>query len=137
MNTMLRWSEEQLAAFGKKRAPVSVAVAKKSKFRNTKTTVGGIKFDSKLEADRHGQLVMLQKAGAIFGLERQVRFTLEIDRELICHYIADFVYVDIDGNRVVEDAKGVSTREYILKKKLMKALLGISIKEYRKQKNAR
>lgn len=45
------------------------------------------------------------------------------------HYIADFVYKDKEGNEVVEDTKGMRTKEYLLKKKMMRALLGIQIKE--------
>ena len=38
-------------------------------------------------------------------------------------------YKDKDGNEVVEDAKGFRTKEYLLKKKMMRAFLGITIKE--------
>ena len=45
------------------------------------------------------------------------------------YYVADFVYKDAEGNEVVEDVKGFRTAEYLLKKKMMRALLGIQIKE--------
>ena len=137
---MLRWSEEQLQEFTKKRsdevAKQEMVIAK-TKFRNTKTKVGDLTFDSKLEAGRYAQLVRLQELGQIFNLELQAKFVLMVNRSLICKYIADFVYIDLDGNRIVEDAKGVRTREYILKKKLMKALHGIDIKEFRAPSRAK
>ena len=45
------------------------------------------------------------------------------------HYVADFVYKDKDGNEIVEDTKGFRTKEYLLKKKIMRAYLGITINE--------
>lgn len=45
------------------------------------------------------------------------------------YYVADFVYTDKDGNQVVIDAKGFRPYEYELKKKMMRAFLGITIKE--------
>jgi hypothetical protein len=44
-------------------------------------------------------------------------------------YKADFVYVDADGYTVVEDTKGVRTKEYIIKRKLMLFNYGIRIRE--------
>ena len=44
-------------------------------------------------------------------------------------YIADFVYMDKDGQQVVEDTKGVRTKEYIIKRKLMLHRYGIRIQE--------
>lgn len=131
---MLRWSEDQLREFAERRKAVATAKppADRPKYRNKKTTVGEKVFDSKLEASRYVQLVRLQEGGVISGLQCQVKFNLAVSGSLICKYIADFTYTNSDGHRIVEDAKGVRTREYILKKKLMKALLGIDIKEYRK-----
>lgn len=43
-------------------------------------------------------------------------------------YVADFVYLQ-DGKTIVEDTKGFRTKEYELKKKMMRAFLGIEIKE--------
>lgn len=71
-------------------------------------------------------------------MQCQVPFALEINGNLICKYVCDFRYVDIDGRTVTEDAKGMRTREYTLKKKLMKAIHGIDIHEVTKGKrNAR
>lgn len=105
---------------------------KKSKYGNKKTEVDGIKFDSKKEAKRYGELNVLLKAGEIGLLERQVVFELKIGDKTVCKYIADFVYTKKTGERIVEDVKSEATRKlrlYLLKKKLMKELLGIEIKE--------
>lgn len=109
-----------------------------NKYGNKKITVDGMTFDSKKEYWRWCELKLLEKAGAITGLERQHRFMLVprqkdingkiLERE-IC-YIADFVYTDKQtGETVVEDTKGVRTKEYIIKRKLMLWFNGIRIKE--------
>lgn len=101
----------------------------KSKHRNIKTEIDGIVFDSKLEATRYSDLRLMEKAGAISDLALQVPFEIVINDQLICKYVADFVYNDKDGKQVVEDAKGQLTQVYRLKKKLMRAVLGIEIVE--------
>ena len=108
-------------------------VRKPSKYHNQKTkTIDGIEHDSKKEALRWMELQMLQRAGEISDLRRQVTFELIPKQvgERACNYIADFVYVDNKTNRtVVEDAKGVRTDVYKIKKKLMLWRYGIRIKE--------
>ena len=94
-----------------------------TKYRNKITVVDGIRFHSKKEANRYCELRML---GIAF--DRQVKYPLYVNKELICNYVADFVYKDGD-DVVVEDVKGVKTPEYKLKKKLMKAIYHIEIKE--------
>lgn len=78
---------------------------------------------------------LLERAGAITGLERQKRYELipsqrlngkTVERPVT--YIADFVYTE-NGRTVVEDVKGMKTKEYIIKRKLMLYLHGIRIKE--------
>ena len=44
------------------------------------------------------------------------------------NYVADFVYQE-NGKTVVEDTKGMKTRDYILKRKIMLFIHGITIKE--------
>lgn len=109
-----------------------------SKYGNRKITApGGEKFDSMKEYNRWGQLKLLQRAGKISGLERQVRFQLlPVQRDeqgkLLEHarsYVADFVYTDDKGNRIVEDCKGCKTDVYQLKKAMMLYTHGIRIKE--------
>ena len=96
-----------------------------SKYHSTPTEVNGIRFDSKREANRWAELRLMERAGQIQKLKRQVKYLLIpsqyrdgkcIERE--CSYLADFVYVK-DGHLVVEDCKGFRTPEYKLKRKLM------------------
>lgn len=116
-----------------------------SKYHSKKVIVDGIEFDSKREAKRYGELLLLEKAGAITDLQRQVKYQLLpaqyrpvwdkktrkwkdrcIERE--CSYVADFVYQQ-DGKTIVEDTKGFKTKDYILKRKMMLYFHGIAIKE--------
>jgi len=100
----------------------------RSKYRNIKTVVDGIKFDSKKEAKRYQELKLLEKAGEITDLELQPRFNLIVNGKKICAYIADFRYTSRDKT-IIEDVKGMRTPIYKLKKKLMKACLDIDIEE--------
>ena len=102
-----------------------------SKFKNIRTRVDGILFDSKLEAKRWGELNLLVRAGRITELDRQTKFILEINNVRIGTYVADFTYME-NGARVVEDTKSPPTAkkpDYIMKKRLMLALAGIEIVE--------
>lgn len=105
---------------------------KPSKYRNEKTAVDGLKFDSKAEADRWGQLVVMQQAGLITNLRRQVAYPIDVNGLRVCSYVADHVYEE-NGQTIVEDVKGKPTPVYTLKKKLMLAVYGIAIREYRKE----
>lgn len=98
-----------------------------NKFKNIRCEVDGIKFPSIKEAIRYNDLKMMQLAGEIFDLKRQVTFKLEINAIVICSYRADFVYRDKKGKTIVEDSKGFITPEFKLKQKLMKAIYGIDI----------
>lgn len=106
----------------------------RSKYRNTKVIVDGLKFDSKKEAARWAELKMLQDAGEISELFRQTRFDFVVGPKnvKVCAYIADFTYRTRDGSQVVEDVKSPYTRKlpvYRMKKKLMQACYGIEIRE--------
>lgn len=115
----------------------AIAKKRKNKYGNHKITYCGEEFDSQAELQRYAALKLVQRSGRIFGLERQVKFVLIpkqyddegklIERE--CSYIADFMYYDQDGNRHVEDVKGVRTKEYIIKRKLMLQEWGIRVEE--------
>ena len=114
-----------------------------SKYRNRKIIVDGITFDSVKEGQRWCELKLLQRAGEIRDLERQVKFVLipaqvdwktnkVIERE--CSYVADFMYWENgkDGwTKVVEDVKSPATKtpEYRIKRKLMLHKHGIRIRE--------
>ena len=108
------------------------------KYNNHKTVVDGVTFDSMAEAKRWHELVMLQRAGIITDLRRQVSFELVPSVKFFgatratpaLRYIADFGYTDVaTGRKTVEDKKGALTAVYKIKKHLMKALLGIDILE--------
>lgn len=105
----------------------------KSKYKNVKTVYNGQIFDSKLEARYCQELDMKLKAGIILNYERQVRFPLTVNDQLICTYIADFVveYPTLTAFPRIEvvDTKGVKTQIYRIKKKLLKAITGITIIE--------
>ena len=127
---------------------------KKSKYKNKKVMYNGIQFDSIHEKDRYIELLLLQRAGEIKDLKLQVPFVLipsqyervetgefyktgtqkglpktkEVCVERACVYKADFTYMK-DGKMVVEDAKGVRTDEYVIKRKLMLKIFEIKIKE--------
>ena len=121
----------------------------RAKYRNKKITVDGITFDSRREYNRYRELKLLERAGQIHDLELQVKFVLipaqykVVERygkkgqrlkdgkrciEKECAYIADFVYYQ-HGVKIVEDTKGMRTKEYIIKRKLMLYTHGIQIKE--------
>ena len=104
-----------------------------SKYSNIKTvTADGIKHDSRKEARRWVELTLLQKAGEISDLKRQVKYEIipKQEGERAVNYIADFVYIDNKtGDTVIEDCKGFKTDVYRLKKKLMQWRYGIKIKE--------
>lgn len=119
---------------------------RKSKYGSKKISRDGMDFDSLREYRRFCELRLLERAGQIHDLQRQVKFVLIpaqygpetvgkrggvkrgqlLERE--ASYVADFVYTQ-DGKRIVEDSKGFRTADYILKRKLMLYIHGIQIKE--------
>ena len=117
------------------------------KYRNKKVEYEGLVFDSIKEKKRYCELQLLQRQGVISDLRLQVAYELlpaiyeeitiqlktktKTQRKLVQRattYVADFVYVK-DGKTIVEDTKGFRTKEYELKKKMMRSLLGIEIHE--------
>lgn len=123
-----------------------------TKYGNSKTYVDNIAFDSKKEGARYIELRFMQDKGLIHDLALQKKYVLVpaqyenstevytkgkhkgepkqgklIEREL--SYYADFDYYTSDGKHVVEDAKGMKTKEYIIKRKLMLYIHGIRIRE--------
>lgn len=93
------------------------------KYRAKPTTVDGIRFASKAEARRYGQLRLLERAGKIVGLKLQPRFVLQEAFSRDCKlvqaitYTADFQYVE-KGKVMVEDVKGFSTAVFRIKWRL-------------------
>jgi hypothetical protein len=119
---------------------------KKNKYRNIKVEIDGETFASRKEARRYYELKLLERAGEIKNLQKQVKFLLIpsqfeevidakgkskqkcIERE--CVYVADFQYQDAHtGELIVEDTKGMRTKDYIIKRKLMLSVYKIRIKE--------
>lgn len=118
----------------------------RKKYGNAAAQVDGKLFDSRKEANRYMELLIMQRAGKISNLRTQVKYILipeqrelppegskklgkVIERE--CAYLADFAYEDLEdgGKTVVEDTKGFRTKEYIIKRKLMLERFGIRIRE--------
>ena len=102
-----------------------------NKYFAKKTVAMGLKFDSRWEAERWGQLKAMERAGVVTQLEGQIKYELSINDVKICDYVADFRYLLEEENGlsklVIEDAKGILTPEFKLKKKMMKAIHGIDI----------
>lgn len=102
--------------------------------------IDGIRFPSKAEAKRYGELKLLQAGDLVRDLRVHVEFPIMVNEQLICTYEADFVYegygLKVSGSwewkRIVEDVKGMRTRDYMIKKKLMRAVHGITIMEIRR-----
>jgi hypothetical protein len=125
-----------------------------SKYKNKKIEVDGIVYDSQKEMQRHQQLLLKEKAGAIRDLQTQVKYVLIpaqyetfprygkkgqrlkdgkrlLEKEIA--YIADYVYFDVEEDRtIVEDVKSAITRKnplYIVKRKMMLYFHNIRIRE--------
>ena len=126
----------------------------RSKYHAKKVTCNGIVFDSGKEANRYANLLMLERAGAISELKLQKRYELIpaqyetyerygkngkrlkdgrrcVEKSVV--FVADFAYIDIDGNRVVEDVKGYKNSTaydvFVIKRKLMLLVHGIRVRE--------
>lgn len=101
----------------------------RSKYGNKKTVLDGIRFDSKAEAAYYAQLKMREKAGEVTAVELQRPFPLlSPTGELMATYKADFAFWDNrEGRFRVIDVKGFETKEFRLKRKMMRGLLGIEV----------
>lgn len=127
-----------------------------SKYKSKKTVLYGIEFDSSKEAKRYQELLLLERAGKITDLKRQVAFELlpaqyeeiptgefykrgerkgQQKMKRVCIensvvYNADFVYTE-NGKTVVEDtkSKATKTKDYIIKRKMVLYFHGIRIRE--------
>lgn len=101
-----------------------------SKYNNRRVNTPDGWFDSQRELTRWGELKLLERAGKIKDLKRQVRFELipKIGRMRAIVYIADFTYEE-DGKSVVEDSKGYRSKVYMLKWRLMQWRHNIEVLE--------
>ena len=106
---------------------------KGSKLRNIRTVCDGIKFQSKKEARKYGELKLMKRCRMIKDFRRQVRFVLMVGHHHICDYVADFIVTHVDGREEVLDVKGrkagVPYQLFKIKKKLMLATVGTEVKE--------
>lgn len=111
---------------------------RRNKYGNQKTKLDGYTFDSRKEAQRYAELILLQKAGEISNLEMQKPFVIQESffdsngkRQTAIKYVCDFCYVNKDGKTIIEDVKSPATRKnpvYRMKKKMM-AYKGYEIQE--------
>lgn len=102
-----------------------------AKYRNKKTELDGIVFDSKKEAARWSELLLLQRAGEISQLERQPKYEFKHAGIRIGSYRPDFLYLDKKHGWIVEDVKSPAskTTAYRLRKKMMFAFHGLRVVE--------
>lgn len=128
----MNWTEEEYQEFMNKKIgsnppPKSKSPGlpgKKSKYRNVKTTVDGIKFDSKKEAEYYCKLKLLKQVEEIkdFGLQQRYELLPTFKKNGTTYrsitYVADFVITNNDGTTEVIDIKGVETKDFKIKKKL-------------------
>lgn len=154
-----KWAEQERKKRPPLPCPADTGPGKPTKYHNKPTervTASGaiLRFDSQKEARRYDELAALERAGRIRDLRMQVDFTLqeaytdsEGNRVQAIRYRADFTYrrerhyapgtiraEDMKGElwpMIVEDVKSRATRtkEYILKRKLMKERFDIDIRE--------
>jgi len=103
-----------------------------TKYHNRKTVYQGVRFDSQKEADRYRDLLLLERAGLITRIELQPRYDLVVNGYKLGFYRGDFCYEEVaTRTTVLEDVKSPVTKTpvYQLKKKLVKAIYGIEIRE--------
>lgn len=124
----MRWTEEQYREYLKRKGKIDNEILdqepKKSKYKNEKTIVDGIQFDSIKEAEYYCKLKILKKAGEIKDFGLQPRFELQpaFEKNGVKYqpitYVADFVIVNNDGTTDVVDVKGYETQVFKIKRKL-------------------
>ena len=107
----------------------------RSKYGAIKTTIDGIKFDSKKEGSRYSELKLMQTIGIVKSFELQPSFILHEGykrkdgkkiRPIV--YKADFGVVYADGHIEIEDVKGILTPLFKLKRKLLEAKYDLILK---------
>lgn len=107
---------------------------KTNKYRAKKVVTSEGTFDSQLEYRRWCDLKLLEKSGQIKNLERQIEYLLEVNGVKIGKYTLDHRYEE-NGEVVCEDVKGgVYSRDWPLRKKLMRAIFGIDVREWPERK---
>lgn len=106
---------------------------RKNKYGAKKTTIDGIVFDSQREGQVYSSLKLLERSGRISGFERQRKFNLIVNGEIIGTYRADFAFVDHDQDGLfrVVDVKGVVTRDFRRVRKIIKAAYNIEVEVWK------
>ena len=104
-------------------------ITNRSKYRNVKSVIDGITFDSKKEAAYYCKLKLLKLSGEVTEFELQPKFYLIVNNVKCGFYKADFKVIWKSGLTRIVDVKGMKTSVYQLKKKLVKAIYGIEILE--------
>lgn len=107
--------------------PSRTQAPSRNKYRAVPTYVDGMRFDSKAEARRWGELRLMQMAGLISDLQRQVEMPLVVNGVKVGVYTADFVYRE-NGEIVTEDVKGVIDTAARLRIKVAEACYGIKVR---------
>ncbi len=133
MGTQEHWTAAQYREYLRQRAKGN------NKYHAVKVEVDGTVYASQSESRRAKELHLLERHGLVRNLREQVPYELipagvgKYRKERSVVYKADFVYevCQPDGTwkQVVEDTKGAKTKEYIIKRKLMLYIHGISVKE--------
>lgn len=125
-------TQESISAADVRSGKVSLK-PKKAKYGNKPIVVDGRRYASKREAKYCENLIQLEKAGKIGGLELQRRFQILGPKgELICVYVADAAFWDHEQDRFrVIDIKGIETDVFKIKRKLMRAFNGIDVEVVR------
>jgi len=93
------------------------------KYNAVRTELDGIKFDSKKEAKYYSELKLRQLAGEVIFFLRQVPFHLPGD----VVYRVDFQEFHSDGSVCFVDVKGIKTKDFIMKKKMVESLYPVQI----------
>lgn len=114
----------------------AVTPKRRNKYNAIPTVVDGHKFSSKIEARRYEHLKLRLQAGEIANLVIEPRYVFRHNGVFIASYKPDFRYTRLsDGAEIVEDVKGgkaTMTRDYRMRKKMMKAFYGITVIEVKR-----
>lgn len=112
-----------------------------SKYRNKKTEIDGIVFDSKVEAEYYSHLKLLQKSKLILGFERQKRMLLQEGytrpstgtKVRPIFYVVDFIVYENNGEKIYVDVKGMKTDVFRLKQKMFEYKFKKQLKTVKKR----
>lgn len=120
---MSRWSAADLARVSQS-VRDEINGTKRPKYRNQRLTFQGLTYDSKKELKDYQDLKSQQALGAIRGVARQVSLQLPNTSRRIR---IDFVVIENDGRIRWMDSKGYESKEWALKRQIVKDAFGIEI----------